>query len=70
MLFYVTLVTCADAIVSVDAEDIEDAIEKAYEKVPADVCRECSGVGSGYNLSLGEWSVAADTDGNPDVSKV
>ena len=52
----------AEAIVRAEAEDPEDAIDKAWDDLPGALCHQCAG---DYQLA-GEWEpeVVTDEDGN------
>ncbi|MBD3778496.1 MAG: hypothetical protein IE923_04425 [Micrococcales bacterium] len=45
--------------VEVEADDLNDAIDKAYESgdLPSSnfLCAHCSGWGQGYSIDTGEW---------------
>jgi hypothetical protein len=46
----------ASTVVNVEADDFEEAIELAYNKLPAGLCAQCSGWGRGPAIDLsGEW---------------
>lgn len=57
--FIVYLTTTASTSVKVDAEDSEDAVEKAYDAGLPTICAQCSGWGSGVGLDLSDvWEVS------------
>ena len=52
--------------ITVEGNDYDDAIEKAYEERVPDVCAQCSGWGQTWSLDMGEvWETDAveDADG-------
>jgi hypothetical protein len=57
----------ASASVTVEADDLESAIEQAYDELPAGVCAQCSGWGGGPGIDLGgDWEfdeTGHDVDG-------
>jgi len=56
--FRIYFTTGASATVTVEANDLEDAIEKAYDELPSDICAQCSGWGQEWSRDLGdEWTV-------------
>lgn len=68
MQYTVSFSGYADTSVTVDADNLEDAQEKAYEEMPPGLCHHCSG---GYHgtpeLALGdEFTITAvyDQDGS------
>jgi hypothetical protein len=63
----VYLTTTASLSVEVEVDDDldeyeagEDAIEKALEKAPKEVCASCSGWGKKWSFDLGPWDVLED----------
>lgn len=60
--FRVTLITTASASIEVEADDRDDAIDAAFEKVPS-ICAKCGGWGEDYGLELGDFDVPTDEDG-------
>lgn len=53
--------TTASSVVTVEADDLESAIDLAYDELPRDVCAQCGGWGQGPGIELaGEWEVAPD----------
>lgn len=49
---------------TVDADDVESAIEQAFEKRP-NLCAQCSGWGREWSLELGdEWELDTVEDEN------
>jgi hypothetical protein len=56
--YTVFLTTTASTCITVEAEDEETAIDKAYNKLPY-ICAQCSGWGKDVGIELsGEWEVA------------
>lgn len=59
--------TGASSVVEVEADDLEAAIEAAYDELPSGVCARCAGWGSGPGIDLGgDWEVddsAYEVDG-------
>jgi len=53
--------TGASASVTVEADDLDAAIDAAYALVPRNVCAQCGGWGRPYALDLGEWQVDEST---------
>lgn len=49
-----------DLIVEVEAEDEEDAAEKAYEEIPGDICAQCGGWGRSWSKEEGEYEICKD----------
>lgn len=54
--YRVILETGASVSVTVEANDEEEAIERAFEDAPSEVCAQCSGWGKNWNLDLAEWA--------------
>ena len=53
--------TTASATAEVEAENLDKAVEAAYDKIPDDVCAQCGGWGSDYSMELGgDWASADD----------
>lgn len=49
--------------VSVEADDIEDAIERAYDEAPGSICAQCSGWGRSWDRDEdGELKLIAVSD--------
>lgn len=52
--------TNASSAVTVEADDLESAIEKAYDRLPYNVCAQCAGAGysaeAGIDLA-GDWEL-------------
>jgi hypothetical protein len=58
--YRVDLVTTSSFTIEVEAEDKDEAIEKAAQEVPG-ICARCSGWGQDYSLELGdEWDIPRD----------
>lgn len=61
MKYRVYLSTGATAIVEVEADDVEAAVEAAWQDVPSSLCRQCA-----RSIDLGdEWDVERDDSGAP-----
>lgn len=46
----------AGAYATVEADSLDDAIERAYDELPSGVCAQCSGWGRNSGISLdGDW---------------
>jgi hypothetical protein len=65
--YRVNLTAPADLNITVEVPDglspekaRETAIEEACQKAPSQVCAQCSGWGSEYELELGEWKASGD----------
>jgi hypothetical protein len=59
--------TTASWSVEVEADDEDEALEKAYAAAVPDICAQCSGWGRDYSLELGdEWTATDvyDADNN------
>lgn len=54
----------ADAYVRVEAEDISEAIDKAYDQVPYGVCAQCSGYGQNWGLDISDEMTASSVRDN------
>jgi hypothetical protein len=68
--YTVYLETTASMTVTVEVDDNlneddarEAAMEEAFQEAPSGVCAQCSGWKEKWNLDLGEWEVARETDG-------
>ncbi len=52
--------------IAVEADNEEDAIDKAYEEVPSGVCAQCSGWGEKWSLDVGDdWELLPSEEGSP-----
>lgn len=58
--YRVYLETTAELFVTVEADDPEEATERAFELAPSEVCAQCSGWGQPWSLDLGELDVARE----------
>jgi hypothetical protein len=57
--YTIYLTTMASTAVQVEADDLESAIDAAYEETPS-ICAQCAGWGQERNLELGdEWEPGA-----------
>lgn len=56
----VSMTTRAYAIVTVEADNEDDAMERAFEEGPTSICAQCSGWGMPWSLDLGDWDIADD----------
>jgi hypothetical protein len=55
----------AGMTVTVEADDVEAAIEKAYNEIPSGVCAQCSGWGEKWSLDVpDEWALDGVADEN------
>ncbi len=63
----VSMTTCAYAIVTVEADNEDDAMERALEEGPTSICAQCSGWGANWSLDLGGWDIADDYPDDPAV---
>jgi hypothetical protein len=64
--YKVMLTTVASFTIDVDANDSEEAIEKAQDEAPREVCGQCSGWGTPWSLELNEvWELH-----QPEVEKI
>lgn len=61
-MYRVYLQANADLTIKVEADDPEDAIEKAFEESPSGVCAGCSGWGQKWGLDIGEFELVEETD--------
>lgn len=43
------------ASVDVEAEDLDEAIDAAYDNLPHGICAQCSGWGQKWSRDEGEW---------------
>lgn len=58
----------AGLVVTVEADDAEAAIEKAYDEVPSGVCAQCSGWGEKWSLDVpDDWGLDSVADENGDT---
>jgi hypothetical protein len=65
--YTVYLKTFAETSVKVEAEDPDEAPDKAYDVRPT-ICAQCSGWGRNYNLELGDvWEAYEVTDAEDKV---
>lgn len=65
--YTVYLKTFAETAVKVEADDPDEAIDKAYNETPT-ICAQCSGWGHGYSLEIGEvWDAYEVTDAEDKV---
>lgn len=56
MKYRVAMVQTASTMVEVEAEDVDDAIDKAWQEAPGGLCAQCSGWGHGPGIDLaGDW---------------
>jgi hypothetical protein len=55
--YRVYLTTGASAVVTVEAETEDEAVDLAFDEVPREVCAQCSGWGRDYGIDLGEWDL-------------
>lgn len=46
--------TGASTVVEVEADDLDSAIDLAYDSVPSGVCAQCAGWGGGPGIELGD----------------
>lgn len=49
--------TGASVSIKVEADGLEEAIERAYESLPGGVCAQCSGWGQDWSRDDGEFEV-------------
>lgn len=74
--YTVYLETCASTAISVEADNKEEAYERALEEAMPNICAQCSGWGNSQNLELGdEWDlpVAPSTEYNgkgPELERI
>ena len=63
--FTVYFETGASASATVEAEDYDEAIDKAHDEINGGLCAYCSGYGQGYGKDIGDFEVTevADDDG-------
>lgn len=55
----------AGMTVTVEADDVEAAIEKAHDAIPSGVCAQCGGWGEKWSLGVpDEWGVDSVADEN------
>ncbi|MFE7462331.1 hypothetical protein ACWFMI_24915 [Nocardiopsis terrae] len=52
--YTVNFTTSADITITVTAANVDDAIEKAHDQGPSDVCAQCSGWGQKWSRHLGD----------------
>lgn len=63
--FHVHMQAYASTTITVEAEDYNEAIEKAYnEGTLAGLCAQCAGWGQEHSLNLSEFDVNLVTDEN------
>lgn len=56
--YLITLEATASAYIEVDADNEEDAVDRAFENAPG-ICAQCSGWGTpGVSMDLGEFDLA------------
>ena len=66
--YTVYLTTTATTAVEVDAENPDEALDKAYDAGMPTICAQCSGWGKGYNLDMdGEWEASEVINANDQV---
>ena len=53
--YRVNFETGASLTITVEAEDPDLALDKAYEGLPGGICAQCSGWGGQWDLDLGDW---------------
>jgi excinuclease UvrABC ATPase subunit len=56
-IYFTSTASCS---IKVEADDLEAAIEEAWQEAPSGVCAQCSGMGSHSKFSLdlsGDWDV-------------
>src|SRR5690606_22745350 len=59
--YRIYLTQTASCSVEVEADDFEEATEKAYDLVPSGLCAHCSGWGQSVGIDLGGgWEVDED----------
>ena len=56
----------ASTTITVEADDEEAALDKAYDALPNSICAQCSGWGQKWSRDIGEWEV---DDKAPEVVK-
>ena len=49
--------TSVSVTITVEADDEDAAIDKAYDEIPSSVCAQCSGWGQKWSLDLGEFEL-------------
>lgn len=63
MKYRVSMVQTASTMVEVEAEDIDDAIDKAWQEAPGGLCAQCSGWNNPPGVDLaGEWEASVVYD--------
>lgn len=65
--FHVHMNAIVSTTLTVEAEDYNEAIEKAYEEGTPGLCAQCSGWGQKHSLDLGEFDPELVTDENDKV---
>ena len=60
--YRVYLTTQADTVITVEAEDMDHAIELAGGRDMPTLCAQCSGWSGEQNLELGDWDAYSVTD--------
>ena len=66
--YRVSMETGAWMSITVEADDPDEAIERAYEEIPGDICAHCSGWGQTWSRELSDdWQVSKNDDGTPIV---
>lgn len=54
--------TTSSIVIKVEADNYEDAIEKAWEILPSSVCAQCSGWNEKWSRDEGEYEATAVED--------
>lgn len=70
MKYTVHMTSTLSTEVEIEAEDYDDAIDKAYdsEGMPPDICAYCSGWGQSWNMDTsGEWEPQEVTNADDKV---
>ncbi len=68
--YNVSFHTGASSMVSVEADDEEEAIDKAYDELPSEVCAQCSGWRQSWSFDIGDWEMDEGLDGFPNPELV
>lgn len=58
--YRVTMSATINQSITIEADNEDDAIDRAYEEAPGDLCAHCAGWGQSWSRDLGEFEVDED----------
>lgn len=54
-MFTLYFTNTSSSVVKVEAVDLDEAIDLAYDQLPSSICAQCSGWGSDWNRDESDW---------------